>query len=34
MLKHQASVVGSVGISGDKDLTEQKLAEDVAASWR
>lgn len=33
VLKQGATVVGSVGISGDTDLTEQKLAEDVAATF-
>jgi len=34
VLKHDNGVVGSVGISGDTDLTEQKLAEDVSATFR
>ncbi|EIK96159.1 hypothetical protein PMM47T1_12743 [Pseudomonas sp. M47T1] len=33
VLKHDGLVVGSVGISGATDLTEQKLAEDVAATF-
>jgi uncharacterized protein GlcG (DUF336 family) len=33
VLKHDNLVVGSVGISGDTDLTEQKLAEDVSATF-
>lgn len=33
VLKHGGGVVGSVGISGDTDLTEQKLAEDVSATF-
>ena len=34
VIKHADSVVGSVGISGATDLTEQQLAVDVAASLR
>lgn len=34
VVKHDSHVIGSVGISGDTDLTEQKLAEDVAATFR
>lgn len=34
VLKHDGLVVGSVGISGATDLTEQKLAEDVSATFR
>ncbi|QXI31478.1 heme-binding protein [Pseudomonas vanderleydeniana] len=34
VVKHDGHVIGSVGISGATDLTEQKLAEDVAASFR
>ena len=33
VLKQGATVVGSVGVSGDTDLTEQKLAVDVAATF-
>lgn len=33
VLKHDGFVVGSVGISGDTDLTEQKLAVDVSATF-
>ncbi|MBD1551103.1 GlcG/HbpS family heme-binding protein [Pseudomonas typographi] len=33
VLKHDGAVVGSVGISGDTDLTEQKLAEDLSATF-
>ncbi|WP_186156425.1 GlcG/HbpS family heme-binding protein [Burkholderia gladioli] len=33
VLKHDDAVVGSVGVSGDTDLTEQKLAEDVARTF-
>jgi len=33
VLKQGSAVVGSVGISGDTDLTEQKLAIDVAATF-
>jgi len=34
VVKHDSNVIGSVGISGATDLTEQKLAEDVAATFR
>jgi uncharacterized protein GlcG (DUF336 family) len=34
VLKQDGRVVGSVGISGATDLTEQKLAEDVSATFR
>lgn len=33
VLKHDGAVVGAVGVSGATDLTEQKLAEDVAATF-
>ncbi|WP_205299881.1 heme-binding protein [Pantoea sp. Tr-811] len=33
VVKHGGNVVGSVGVSGATDLTEQKLAEDVAATF-
>lgn len=33
VLKYNGAVVGSVGVSGDTDLTEQKLAEDVSATF-
>lgn len=33
VLKQGGAVVGSVGISGDTDLTEQKLAEDLSATF-
>jgi uncharacterized protein GlcG (DUF336 family) len=33
VLKQGSVVVGSVGISGDTDLTEQKLALDIAATF-
>ncbi|WJD72255.1 heme-binding protein [Pseudomonas asiatica] len=34
VVKHGDSVIGSVGVSGATDLTEQQLAVDVAASLR
>ncbi|MDH2184770.1 heme-binding protein [Pseudomonas sp. GD03651] len=34
VVKQGGNVIGSVGISGDTDLTEQQLAVDVAATFR
>lgn len=33
VIKQDQTVIGSLGVSGDTDLTEQKLAEDVAATF-